>query len=133
MSEVTPTGLQVIGACTETSFGNTFLQNSKKSLKYASNMAKNSTYTMKDVFCAVRQFQSQRRQFYSIVIVKSVSYCETMKSDPEQIISKPERNNSNPHFPTKAIAVSLVQFGNNLWVVKDNMSWHLLGVISMAA
>jgi len=27
----------------------------------------------------------------------------------------------------------LVQFGNNLWVVKDNMSWHLLGVISMAA
>ena len=82
-------------------------------------MAKNLTYTMKDVFCAVRQFQSQRRQFYSIVIVKSVS--------------KPERNNSNPHFPTKAIAVSLVQFGNNLWVVKDNMSWHLLGVISMAA
>lgn len=95
-------------------------------------MAKNLTYTMKDVFCAVRQFQSQR-QFYSIVIVKSVSYCEIMKSDSEQIISKPERNNSNPHFPTKAIAESLVQFDNNLWVVKDNMSWHLLGVISMAA
>lgn len=56
-----------------------------------------------------------------------------MKSDSEQIISKPERNNSNPHFPTKAIAESLVQFDNNLWVVKDNMSWHLLGVISMAA
>lgn len=82
-------------------------------------MAKNLTYTMKDVFCAVRQFLSQRCQFYSIVIVKSVS--------------SGERNNSNPHFPTKAIAVSLVQFGNNLWVVKDNMSWHLLGVISMAA
>ena len=96
-------------------------------------MAKNLTYTMKDVFCAVRQFQSQRRKFYSIVIVKSVSYVETMNSDPEPIISKPERNNSNPHFPTKTIAVSLVQFGNNLWVVKDNMSWHLLGVISMAA
>lgn len=55
-----------------------------------------------------------------------------MNSDPEQIISKPEIINSNPHFPTKAIAVSLVQFGNNLWVVKDNMSWYLLGVISMA-
>ena len=82
-------------------------------------MAKNLTYTMKDVFCAVRQFRSQRRQFYSTVIVKSVSCCETMNSDP--------------HFPTKAIAVSLVQFDNNLWVVKDNMSWHLLGVISMAA
>ena len=131
MSEVSHTGLQVIGACTETSFVNTFLQNSKKSLKYASNMAKNLTYTMKDVFCAVRQFLSQRCQFYSIVIVKSVSQGETMNSEP--IISQPERNNSNPHFPTKAIAVSLVQFGNNLWVVKDNMSWHLLGVISMAA
>lgn len=56
-----------------------------------------------------------------------------MNSDPEPIISLSERNNSNPHFPTKAIAVSLVQFDNNLWVVKDNMSWHLLGVISMAA
>lgn len=56
-----------------------------------------------------------------------------MNSDPEPIISKPERNNSNPHFPTKAIAVSSVQFGNNLWVVKDNMSWYLLGVISMVA
>mgnify|MGYP004482930313 CR=1 FL=1 len=44
-----------------------------------------------------------------------------------------ESNNSNPHFPTKAIAVSLVLLGNNLWVVKDNMSWHLLGVTSMAA
>ena len=96
-------------------------------------MAKNLTYTMKDVFCAVRQFQSQHRQFYSIVIVKSVSQPETMNSDPEPIISQPERNNSNPHFPTKAIAVSLVQFGNNLWVVKDNMGWYLLGVISMAA
>lgn len=82
-------------------------------------MAKNLTYTMKDVFCAVRQFQSQRRQFYSMVIVKSVSGVE--------------RDNSNPHFPTKTIAVSLDQFDNNLWVVKDNMSWHLLGVISMAA
>ncbi|WP_144008121.1 hypothetical protein [Prevotella sp. P5-64] len=108
MPEVSHTGLQVIGACTETSFGNTFLQNSKKSLKYASNMAKNLTYTMKDVFCAVRQFLSQRCQFYSIVIVKSVSQGETMNSDPEPIISQPERNNSNPHFPTKAIAVSLV-------------------------
>lgn len=96
-------------------------------------MAKNLTYTMKDVFCAVRQFLSQRCQFYSIVIVKSVSQGETMNSDPEPIISQPERNNSNPHFPTKAIAVSLVQFGNNLWVIKDNMSWHLLGVTSMAA
>ena len=96
-------------------------------------MAKNLTYTMKDVFCAVRQFLSQRCQFYSIVIVKSVSQGETMNSDPEPIIAQPERNNSNTHFPTKAIAVSLVQFGNNLWVVKDNMSWHLLGVISMAA
>ncbi len=56
-----------------------------------------------------------------------------MNSDPELIISKPERNNSNPHFPTKTIAVSLDQFDNNLWVVKDNMSWQLLGVISMAA
>ena len=56
-----------------------------------------------------------------------------MNSDSEQIISKPERNNSNLHFPTKAIAVSLDQFGNNLWVVKDNMSWYLLGVISMVA
>lgn len=56
-----------------------------------------------------------------------------MNSDPEQIISKPERNNSNPHFPTKAIAVSLDQYDNNLWVVKDNMSRHLLGVISKAA
>lgn len=73
MSEVSHVGLQVIGACNETSFGNTFVQNSKKSLKYASNMAKNLTYTMKEVSCAVRQFQSQRRQFYSIVIVKSVS------------------------------------------------------------
>lgn len=73
MSEVYHVGLQVIGVCTETSFGNTFLQNSKKSLKYASNMAKNLTYTMKDVCCAVKQFHSQRRQFYSIVIVKSVS------------------------------------------------------------
>ena len=53
-------------------------------------MAKNLTYTMKDVFCAVRQFQSQRRKFYSIVIVKSVSCCETMNSDPEPIISQPE-------------------------------------------
>lgn len=96
-------------------------------------MAKNLTYTMKDVFCAVRQFQSRRRQFYSIVIVKSVSCCETMNSDPEPIISNTERNNSNPHFPTKAIAVSLVQFDKNIWVVKVNMSWHLLGVISMAA
>ena len=96
-------------------------------------MAKNLTYTMKDVFCAVRQFQSQRRQFYSMVIVKSVSCCETMNSDPEPNISLSERNNSNPHFPTKTIAVSLDQFDNNLWVVKDNMSWHLLGVISMAA
>lgn len=57
----------------------------------------------------------------------------TMNSDPEPIISKPERNNSNPHFPTKGIAVSLVLLGNNLWMVKDNMSWHLLGVTSMAA
>ena len=40
-------------------------------------MAKNLTYTMKDVFCAVRQFQSQRRQFYSMVIVKSVSKLES--------------------------------------------------------
>lgn len=96
-------------------------------------MAKNLTYTMKDVFCAVRQFQSQRRQFYSMVIVKSVSFCETMNSDPEPIISYSERDNSNPHFPTKAIVVSLDQFGNNLWVVKDNMSWYLLGVISMVA
>lgn len=56
-----------------------------------------------------------------------------MNSDPEKIISKPESNNSNPHFPTKTIAVSLDQFDNNLWVVKDNMSWQLLGVISMAA
>ena len=56
-----------------------------------------------------------------------------MNSDPEKIISKPERNNSNPHFPTKAIVVSLDQFDNNLCVVKDNMSWHLLGVTSMAA
>lgn len=40
-----------------------------------------------------------------------------MNSDPEKIISNPESNNSNPHFPTKAIAVSL----------------DLLGVISMAA
>lgn len=96
-------------------------------------MAKNLTYTMKDVFCAVRQFQSQRRQFYSIVIVKSVSRCEIIGSGSEFIVSHRESNNSNPHFPTKAIAVSLVQFGNNLWVVKDNMSWYLLGVISMAA
>lgn len=73
MSEVSHVGLQVIGACAETSFGNTFVQKSKKSLKYASNMAKNLTYTMKDVFCAIRQFQSQRRQFYSMVIIKSVS------------------------------------------------------------
>ena len=73
MSEVSHVGLQVIGACNETSLGNTFVQNSKKSLKYASNMAKNLTYTMKDVFCVVKQFYSQRRQFYSIVIVKSVS------------------------------------------------------------
>lgn len=56
-----------------------------------------------------------------------------MNSDPEPIISRHESNNSNLHFPTKAIAVSLVQFDNNLWVVKDDMSWHLLGVISMAA
>lgn len=56
-----------------------------------------------------------------------------MNSDPEPIISFQEINNSNPHFPTKAIAVSLDQFGNNLWVVKDNMSWYLLGVISMVA
>ena len=96
-------------------------------------MAKNLTYTMKDVFCAVRQFQSQRRQFYSMVIVKSVSCCKTMNSDPEPNISLSERNNSNPHFPTKTIAVSLDQSDNNLWVVKDNMSWHLLGVTSMAA
>lgn len=45
-----------------------------------------------------------------------------MNSDPEPIISKPESNNSNLHFPTKAIAVSLVLLGNNLLVVKDNMS-----------
>lgn len=56
-----------------------------------------------------------------------------MNSDREPIISKPEINNSNPHFPTKAIAVSLVQFDNILWVVKDNMGWYLLDVISMAA